>query len=203
MIGLRPGEFELEGVYDTETVGLDPETVKAYALTDIDFTTRYYEEYADAFESRPNYFGEYAPGGAAVRARERFLAELAQAKAVRERVKAKQMRDADAILAEEMAEKRLQAEVDKKKQVLETLGEDNFEDKSVITFTKKFGPDSIEYAYAAIKIGGVWYTTDANSSRPRSWNDLMMFLVSGPVATTRFTVMVPEDNEPALIPRDQ
>jgi hypothetical protein len=55
--------------------------------------------------------------------------------------------------------------------------QDIFEDGQVITFTKTFSGDDIEYNYAAIRANGRWYNTSTKTrTQCLSWTELLDFI---------------------------
>jgi hypothetical protein len=75
-----------------------------------------------------------------------------------------------------------------KTRILESYGNDDFEESAVIRFAKSFTPDGMPYEYAAIKAGGQWFTTSTKSVRGYTWSELCHWLVSG-VPVTRITLL--------------
>lgn len=102
---------------------------------------------------------------------------------------------ADKQLAERLAAARLEEELTHKTQIVADLGADTFRDEDVIRFTKQFdgGDNGTVYHYAAIKVGRYWYLTGSiaggNGGGRYTWDELMLFLVSGPEPTTTFEVL--------------
>lgn len=97
------------------------------------------------------------------------------------------MTEVDAQLAAEIREHRVANELDRKRALLRGYGEDKFDDDTVFTFTKSFGPGARDYRYAVIKAAGKWWLTGVRVSDPpgRSWDDLALWLVSGEDAVPR------------------
>src|SRR6185369_340411 len=99
----------------------------------------------------------------------------------------------DQRLAEQLAATRLEEELARKTQILADLGADTFGQHTVIRFDKTFAKDGTVYTYAAIKVDGHWYLTGTvaggNGGGRHTWDELMLFLVSGPEPTTTFEVL--------------
>jgi hypothetical protein len=98
--------------------------------------------------------------------------------------------DVDARVQQVLEERQVQAEVEKRLQLIEAYGEDNFPEGAVIRFKKQFRPDSTAYSYAAIKANGQWYTSGPKSTRAYSWLELVAWLVAG-VPVTNIEKMIP------------
>ena len=96
---------------------------------------------------------------------------------------------ADQRLAEELAAEKLTVEVESKKDMIRALGADTFDQHTVIRFDKRFEGTDTVYTYAAIKIGSRWYLTGSVHGSRFTWDELMLFLVSGSEPTTTFEVL--------------
>lgn len=71
--------------------------------------------------------------------------------------------------------------------------EDTWPDGTLFTFVKRFGENGSasapvvrnarngEYAYAALRAGGLWYLTGSQHRDSLTWDELVMFLTSSPV----------------------
>lgn len=66
----------------------------------------------------------------------------------------------------------------------ETFGPDVYTDGAVITFIKQFQEDGVAYHYAMIKARGLWYSTGPKAPKAYAWEDMVVWLTSGPVPTT-------------------
>lgn len=89
---------------------------------------------------------------------------------------------------EEAKKAELEAEVQQRLAWIKAFGEDIYEDGDVIRFTKMLGDRS--YTYAAVKAGAYWYTTGiVTKPARRSWQGLLLFMISGDRPTLRFEVM--------------
>jgi hypothetical protein len=101
---------------------------------------------------------------------------------------------ADQQLAERLAAARLEEELARKTNFLADLGADTFDEHTVIRFDKILPSAAARvatvrtYTYAAIKVDGHWYLTGTIAGR-YTWDELMLFLVSGPEPTTTFEVL--------------
>lgn len=92
-----------------------------------------------------------------------------------------------------LREKLDERKVAEKLAMIDAVGDDTYADLTVISFTKQFEKGGTKYAYAAIKIKNVWFTTGSRGQHAYTWEDLLTFLVSGDVPAT-FTVMVPQES---------
>lgn len=85
-----------------------------------------------------------------------------------------------------MAMKRyLELDIERKLRQLEELeekyakyGEDECEDGVVVIFDYQFVPGGRVYSYAAIKAGGLWYTTGPKSPKAFTWEQFIDWLES-------------------------
>ena len=76
---------------------------------------------------------------------------------------------------------RIEAEIRRLKERrrhLRQMPQDNYQDGTVIVFTKRFSEDRFArvYRYAAIKSEGMWYTTGPKTRTPWVWEQLMDWL---------------------------
>ena len=102
--------------------------------------------------------------------------------------------EVDLQLRLEMEKRRLEEEVERKRQIVERLGDDIFDEGDVLAFTKQFTKDGMVYSYAAIKTNGLWYTTGPRGNK-YTWDEFVLWLVSGDVPTTGLTqLFAPSDN---------
>jgi hypothetical protein len=92
---------------------------------------------------------------------------------------------ADDLLAERQAQRVLEELLAKKEAALAGLGDDEFQNDDVIFFKHQFDEGGTVYSYAALKTGDAWYTTGPRGAR-YTWDQLKLFMVSGPVPTTSF-----------------
>jgi len=102
--------------------------------------------------------------------------------------------EADLQLRVQMEKRKLEEEVERKRQIVERLGDDIFDEGDVLAFTKQFTKDGMVYSYAAIKAGDSWYTTGPKGGK-YTWDEFVLWLVSGDVPTTGLTqLFAPSDN---------
>lgn len=67
----------------------------------------------------------------------------------------------------------------KKLQVLERLGEDVYDNDSVLLFRFRYNDTSSAYTFAALKAAGMWFLTGArNNGSYKSWDELVDFFTS-------------------------
>lgn len=76
----------------------------------------------------------------------------------------------------EYYERRLE-EINNKLAMIESYGEDDFEDGAVLVFDKVMGNQT--YKYAAIKAVGLWYTTGPKSPKAYTWDELVSWFSEG------------------------
>lgn len=111
-----------------------------------------------------------------------------------EKDKAVTQLDADAILREELAFKKQEDLLVQKRAAMASIG-DEPTDTKYIAFAKAFIPGATLYSYAAVKVGDHGWHSTANSSTSgqtfSSWDDLVYWLVSGPVPTDKVTPLYP------------
>lgn len=93
------------------------------------------------------------------------------------------MNEADIELARRLREEKTQEEVEYKLGLVERIGEDVFAEGTVFKFTKGFQGSPIQYSYAVIKTNELWYTTGPRSPKGYTWDELVLWLVSGTPAT--------------------
>jgi len=93
----------------------------------------------------------------------------------------------DEAVEAELWKQRIDRQVKLKLGLIEDFGEDPYPEESPIFFRKQFNKNSRPYAYAAIKINGMWYTTGPSQGR-YTWDELVRWLVSGDVPTTYDTL---------------
>jgi len=110
--------------------------------------------------------------------------------------KAVTMSNADQKLQEELEAKRLEAELERKRAAIESIGPEPT-DTNHIAFNKKFEDHegATVYNYAAVKVSKTWYTTTGSGMRNsmfESWDALVLFLVSGAVPTESVTPLYPK-----------
>jgi hypothetical protein len=56
---------------------------------------------------------------------------------------------------------------------LDRFGEDEFEDGTIIAWEYQFHTGTKVYSYAAIKCGGLWYSTGPNAPKAYSWSQMV------------------------------
>jgi hypothetical protein len=72
------------------------------------------------------------------------------------------------------------SEVQRRLALAEKIGDDSYEDGTILRFTKKLAPTSTPYTFAALKAGNGWYLTGAMANPGRqTWLQLVAWLVSG------------------------
>jgi hypothetical protein len=98
----------------------------------------------------------------------------------------------DALVAETLRQRtreRLQAE---KLAAVDAYGEDKFAEGTVIKFVKTLPEAGAKpegaYTYAAVKVGDLWYSTGPCGTK-RTWEGLVLWLLSGEHPTTSFEVL--------------
>lgn len=64
------------------------------------------------------------------------------------------------------------------------FGPDVYTEGAVIIFVKRFAIGGIAYQYAMIKARGLWYSTGPKAPKAYTWDDMVVWLTSGPVPTT-------------------
>lgn len=72
---------------------------------------------------------------------------------------------------------RILTEIDK----LTIIGDDVYEDDTVLLIKYRHTPSSDEYSYVALKVGGRWYVTGYQNEGPRSWDRLIEFFHHGEI----------------------
>jgi hypothetical protein len=101
------------------------------------------------------------------------------------------------VLEQQMAE--LQEELAR---VCRFPDEDPFEEGTVLVFTKNEFANTYgrtrDYLYAAIRSGGLWYTTGPKSSKAYTWGEFVEFLSLGVEA-----IYLAEDREEVLAPTER
>jgi hypothetical protein len=65
---------------------------------------------------------------------------------------------------------------------MKALGEDEWEDGTVLFFKKRFSPTGKEYDYAVLKTDGLWYTTGPRSPKGYNWEELIGWMLQGGLA---------------------
>jgi hypothetical protein len=99
---------------------------------------------------------------------------------------------ADAKLANILAARKAEVELEKKLALVEQYGEDTFENGTILRFNKLFRKGGLAYEFAILKAAGSWYATGAINGWERgTWDGLVLSLVSGeyPVAPEEIIVM--------------
>ena len=110
-------------------------------------------------------------------------------------VKVSDVRSVDAQLWQILEQRRQLIELQHKEQLVEALGDDLYEEGTVIRFKKTMplardSRNTREYTYAAVKAGSRWWVTgNRGTSDGRSWDDLRLFMVEGEYPVTWFEVM--------------
>ncbi len=99
------------------------------------------------------------------------------------------MNDVDTQVAELIRQKKIDAEVRFKMDLISGFGEDDFEEGTVFKFKKRFSASSTEYSYAAIKAEGKWYNTGPRAPEGRDWDEFVVWLVTG-IPASELTLMV-------------
>jgi hypothetical protein len=101
----------------------------------------------------------------------------------------------DAAVAAQLSEARNEREIRAKLGLVEDYGLDLHPDGTKVAFTKTFAIEGRDltrtYSYVAIKAGGSWYTTGP-AGRRQSWDEFVLWLVSGPEPTRADSVMLLE-----------
>jgi hypothetical protein len=108
---------------------------------------------------------------------------------------------ADALVTARLAARRADALVQDKLAAIEAFGADTFPEHTVIRFGKTMPNRTGEpqtYTYAAIKVVGHWYTTGPKGQR-YTWDELLVWLVSGEWPTLTFEVLQHADDWPTAI----
>src|SRR5689334_12834355 len=82
-------------------------------------------------------------------------------------------------------------ELERKKDIVSDLEFSllNCGDGSVIKFKKKFDNGDREYSYAALNVGGRWYTTGATHPQGFNQEDFILWLASGEEPTMTVDVL--------------
>ncbi len=106
-------------------------------------------------------------------------------------------RELRARLAEREAEAKtaaVEAEVQRRLDIMESFGEDIFDDGTVVRFVKTYavGDEEMAYWFAAIKANDRWYVTSTliQQRAGKTWDEFKEFLVSGAQLTEYVTVML-------------
>lgn len=106
-------------------------------------------------------------------------------------------RELRARLAEREAEAKtaaVEAEVQRRLDIMESFGEDIFDDGTVVRFVKTYavGDEEKAYWFAAIKANDRWYVTSTliQQRAGKTWDEFKEFLVSGAQLTEYVTVML-------------
>lgn len=96
-------------------------------------------------------------------------------------------RDVEAALHKKLVDKRVEAKL----KLVEALGDDTYENGSVVRFDKKLTKDGILYNYAAIKAGnGRWYLTGAATALGGfTWEEFVLWLVRGDFPVTEINLL--------------
>lgn len=95
-------------------------------------------------------------------------------------VKEKIMSDSvDMKVAQAIQAKKDQEELTRKLALVEAYGDDVYEDGTMVRFTKEFANSDLEYVYVAVKCIDKWYLTGTINKQGHSWEEFVMFLVSG------------------------
>jgi len=93
----------------------------------------------------------------------------------------------DQKLRDEIEANKQEKKLEKKRAAINSIGPEP-DSTDVISFVKQFDEGGTKYNYAAIKADNAWYTTGScGGNKYNSWDDLVLFLVSGNVPTTFVT----------------
>ena len=98
-------------------------------------------------------------------------------------------RQVDLDLENEMTKRRHARLLAEKMKLVDALGEDTYDEGTVLLFTKKFEGSPKEHTYVVLKVADKWHSTDG-CSHPRAWEDLITWMVSGAYPVTSFTKLV-------------
>ena len=94
--------------------------------------------------------------------------------------------------------RQVELEVEKRLALIESYGDDNYSENSVIRFQKTFVKGGTKYTYAAIKAGGLWYTTGPKSPKGYTWNEFTAWLAATePVE--KWEAMIPANEELTMV----
>jgi hypothetical protein len=110
-----------------------------------------------------------------------------------------EIRTVDNEVAKVLRERRIERLREQKLAAIDAYGEDTFEAGTVLRFVRKFNETGPGYTYAVIKVdNGRWYTT-ANSDNGvyNTWEDLVLWLLSGEFPVTSLEVLAVERQHPA------
>jgi hypothetical protein len=113
-----------------------------------------------------------------------------------------EVRTVDNEVAKVLRERRIERLREQKLAAIDAYGEDIFEAGTVFRFVRKFNETGPGYTYAVIKVdNGRWYTT-ANSDNGvyNTWEDLVLWLLSGEFPVTSLEVLAVERQHPAQAP---
>lgn len=105
------------------------------------------------------------------------------------------VQNADAAVRAELLKRETERITAEKIALVDAFGEDRFDDGTVIRFNKQHSKNGTNYNYTAIRfVSGdqaYWRTSshDYNDNNNRTWEQLVEFLVQGPVPTASVEVM--------------
>lgn len=98
----------------------------------------------------------------------------------------------DSAVADRLAQARDEREIERRLDLIEAFGKDDYTAGTVFRFVKQFDDSGTVYSYAAIKAGNSkWYTT-GKMVYGTDWEDFVLWLVSGkfPVEWTELELMI-------------
>jgi len=95
----------------------------------------------------------------------------------------------DQAVNEKLRQRMIDKKVEEKLRLIEEFGPDEAPNEMVIRFRKQFTNGGITYTYAAIKVGGKWFTTGPRGAC-YTWDELVGWLISGDVPTTEYEVLI-------------
>jgi hypothetical protein len=106
----------------------------------------------------------------------------------------------DRFVAAKLRQRVIEREVEHRLMLVDMHDVDEFDDGTVLRFTKQYTADGPAYTYVVLKAGGSWYRTGRDCptvKQKMGWDDLVLWLVSGvdPVEPERLEFMVPLDDE--------
>lgn len=99
----------------------------------------------------------------------------------------------DAAVSATLQTRRVERDIEKRLALIEQIGDDVCANGTTIGFKKKFTNRGHMYTYAAVKrqSDGLWCITSTKFVDPISWDELVLFMISGAYPTTQYDIMVP------------